>query len=509
VRQEAVLRAGKERGGDGDNDGDFVTTTSVAGTLPKQSSLALPRRRRSDHPGGPALVAVDAHFSARFASDPGGLAVLNLARGRALDAFRAAGADAGADRLAASLFAGDVLAGLAVEGLLRPRDTLAAAVALTDTSDTTIPAATMELFLRGASSPLLDSLPPLFAIEASLRLLTLFGVASEASLWTTRRPGRVECVVSTGDDEPTRRMRLAARLAAAAGAGLRSSRRSLIRAVPVFRWGRPEGVIVIRALPEMRESAAAFLAESATCLSPLLERAQLLDRSADRERTVVTGTERRLMRLGFDLHDGPIQDVLAAAADLRRLRDDIYPFMAEEQRDSAGRRFDDLTSRLDELDRELRELAHSLESTSAANRPVEEVLHREVETFRERSGIDATLTVEGNYAFLTSSQRVALFRAVQESLSNAREHSEASRVDIVLRSRRSWTELRIVDDGKGFRVEAALASAAKRGRLGLIGIGERVRMLGGTFEVESAPGGPTTLAVTLPRWEPLDPEAAV
>jgi signal transduction histidine kinase len=116
-----------------------------------------------------------------------------------------------------------------------------------------------------------------------------------------------------------------------------------------------------------------------------------------------------------------------------------------------------------------------------------------------------SLTVEGNHTFLTSAQRVALFRAVQESLTNVREHSGASRVDIRLRGRRSWTELRIVDDGKGFGVEQGLASAAKRGRLGLIGLSERVRMLGGTFEIESAPGGPTTLAVTLPRWESLNP----
>jgi len=55
----------------------------------------------------------------------------------------------------------------------------------------------------------------------------------------------------------------------------------------------------------------------------------------------------------------------------------------------------------------------------------------------------------------------------------------------------------------GFEVERALAKAAQRGRLGLVGIAERVRMVGGTFELESTPGGPTTLKLTLPRWEPL------
>ena len=63
--------------------------------------------------------------------------------------------------------------------------------------------------------------------------------------------------------------------------------------------------------------------------------------------------------------------------------------------------------------------------------------------------------------------------------------------------------MQISDDGMGFEVERALAKAAQRGRLGLVGIAERTRMLGGTFDLDSAIGGPTTLRLTLPRWEPL------
>jgi two-component system sensor histidine kinase DegS len=299
-------------------------------------------------------------------------------------------------------------------------------------------------------------------------------------------------------------MRVAARHALAGAVGVTASRRSQILAVPVLRFGRAEAALVARVKPERRAGASAFLAEAAISLSPLLERAMLLDRNAERERQLVKGAERRLTTLGFDLHDGPIQDVLAVAADVRRLRDQIYPFLAEAQRDEAFTDIDEIGNRLVELDRDLRELAHSLESTSAVNRPIEEVLHREVESFAERTGIEALIEVTGN-SFLSASQRMALFRAVQEALSNAREHSGATRVEVSLVCRRSWTELRVADDGRGFRVEHGLASAAKRGRLGLIGISERVRMLGGSFRIDSAPGGPTVLLVSLPRWEPLDP----
>jgi signal transduction histidine kinase len=65
------------------------------------------------------------------------------------------------------------------------------------------------------------------------------------------------------------------------------------------------------------------------------------------------------------------------------------------------------------------------------------------------------------------------------------------------------TEAQIQDDGRGFEVANTLIRAAKRGRLGLVGMGERVRLLGGSFDVQSHAGGPTTLSLVLPRWQPV------
>ena len=53
--------------------------------------------------------------------------------------------------------------------------------------------------------------------------------------------------------------------------------------------------------------------------------------------------------------------------------------------------------------------------------------------------------------------------------------------------RRAWIEVRVTDDGHGFEVGRAFARAAPRGLLGIVGIGERVRMLGGTFEIDRRP----------------------
>jgi signal transduction histidine kinase len=103
---------------------------------------------------------------------------------------------------------------------------------------------------------------------------------------------------------------------------------------------------------------------------------------------------------------------------------------------------------------------------------------------------------------LTASQRIILYRIVQEGLSNVRDHSNATEVRVTVDGRQGRIEAQITDNGDGFQVEPTLIRAAKNGRLGLVGIGERVRMLGGRFDVRSRIGGPTTLSVSLARWRP-------
>jgi signal transduction histidine kinase len=119
-----------------------------------------------------------------------------------------------------------------------------------------------------------------------------------------------------------------------------------------------------------------------------------------------------------------------------------------------------------------------------------------------------TLEVSGDLDSMTASQRIALYRIVQEGLSNVREHSGAKEVRIRVHESVRGTEAQIVDDGRGFEVAKTLIRAAKRGRLGLVGMGERVRLLGGSFDVDSRPGGPTTLSLLLPHWQPVTAAAA-
>jgi signal transduction histidine kinase len=427
--------------------------------------------------------------------------LLHDARARA-ETVRAAVGDAeGSSTVTASAFGADVLVALAVEGMLEAPDVQMAAAAVADACAIDLEAARFGVFLRAVSSWRLLELPPLVGAGIQLRLLADVGVVEDVSLWRREPDGELECLLHLGET-PTRRVRLQAR---AAMRRRPRSGRSSIRSRSVRRFGRPVGAVAARSERHGQARADAYLHETAAAVATLLEREYLLERSGDRERALVTASERRLMRLGFDLHDGPIQDVLALASEVRHLRDQANPLVSETHREQVYGRFDDVLLRLVELDRQLREIAHSLESRSIVSRPLGEILNREVEAFAERTDIDVRLELRGDAESLTSAQRVAVFRAIQEALANVREHSGATRVEIELRARRSSVDVRIVDNGTGFEVSRALARAAQSGRLGLVGIGERVRMLGGTFDIESAPGGPTELAFALPRWRPVAP----
>jgi signal transduction histidine kinase len=263
---------------------------------------------------------------------------------------------------------------------------------------------------------------------------------------------------------------------------------------------------VVRTRFDGRDATAAYLAEAASAMSPVIERELVLQRSAARERSLVGATERRLGRLAFDLHDGALQHVAALGTDVYLLRDQLKELHPPPTRPLMVSRLDDFEARVRELDRVLRELAHSLEPGSLVRRPLPRVIADEVAAFVDRTGIKVDQRVVGDFSGLSVSRKIALIRIVQEALTNVREHANAAHVRIEISARNGRVDARVEDNGVGFRVARTLLDGAQRGRLGLVGSSERVRLLGGTFDVRSRPGGPTTISLSLPRWQPLGVE---
>jgi signal transduction histidine kinase len=188
---------------------------------------------------------------------------------------------------------------------------------------------------------------------------------------------------------------------------------------------------------------------------------------------------------------------------LRAASTQISTVVPDDFRQRVRGRFNDVHARLGALDESLRQIAHSIRSTTAVARPVADAVEGELVALEGATGIEVDLNVTGNLSTLSDSQKIVLFRVVQEALSNVRKHSGARRVSVALRSRRTFVEVTVTDDGCGFAPQQLDTD-----RLGLAGISERVRLLGGAVQIETSPGAGTTVRATLPQWRPSTPAAA-
>ena len=396
-------------------------------------------------------------------------------------------------------FLGDAVVAIAVEHRFEPGEARAAVTAAADELGLPPEAAAFGVFRRALASKEFAQLPPTVAAELALALLVELAPATAGSLWILDAAGSTTCLVSHGKAPRSRRLREVAR--AALDGVVAGSAQVHVRVVE--RWDRPYAALLARGRGTESEHVDDYLDEAATALAPLLERASLFDRKVQREHELVAAGERRLVRLGFDLHDGPLQEIVALAEELRSAAAQISMVVPADYKERVRGRINDVQARLVSLDESLREIAHSIRSTTAVARPVAEAVESELRALENATGIDTSLQVEGDLSGLSDSQKIVLFRVVQEALSNVRKHSEAQGVSVLLRSRRTFVDLRITDNGCGFDPRRLDTD-----RLGLAGISERVRLLGGAVEIETSPGKGTIVHATLPQWRPSTPAAA-
>jgi signal transduction histidine kinase len=396
-------------------------------------------------------------------------------------------------------FLGDAIVAVAVEHSFEPGEARGAVIASADKLGLPAEAAAFAVFRRALGSKEFAQLPPLVAAELALTLLVELSPAAASSLWIVDATGATTCLVGHGKAPCSRRLREVAR-AALDGVIAGSPQ---VHARIVERWDRPYAALVARGRGAESANLEDYLADAAAAIAPLLERASLFDRRVQREHDLAAAGERRLMRLGFDLHDGPLQEIIALAEELRQAATQISSVVPADYKQRVDGRFNDVHARLGALDESLREFAHSIRSTTAVARPVADAVTHELRSLETHTGIEGKLDVQGDLSSLSDSQKIVLFRVVQEALSNVRKHSEATGVSVVLRSRRTFVEVSVTDDGRGFDPRGLGTD-----RLGLSGISERVRLLGGAVEIETSPGAGTTVRATLPQWRPSSPASA-
>lgn len=204
------------------------------------------------------------------------------------------------------------------------------------------------------------------------------------------------------------------------------------------------------------------------------------------------GGDERLVRVGLDLHDGSLQDLAFAIGHLRELRDRVAEGEPSELLLTS---IDEVESVLTAVVDDLRILSRSLAAGIAPEPAFDDALSDVVTQFSTRSGIAVDLRVTGEFETLASQARRALVQVAREALTNVLKHSAASRVGVDAVVDEAGARLEVVDDGKGGVDPTTVPS----GGLGIPGMAERMRVLGGRLDVQSGPNGGTRVIAVLPR----------
>jgi two-component system sensor histidine kinase UhpB len=125
-------------------------------------------------------------------------------------------------------------------------------------------------------------------------------------------------------------------------------------------------------------------------------------------------------------------------------------------------------------------------------------LHALAESAAKRAGVDLELHADPDAERLDPDREITCYRVVQESLTNIIRHARARCVRIALTQSEAYLHLSIIDDGIGFDVEEALSSASASSHMGLLGMRERLSLVGGSLNIQSRLGQGTQIRMSLP-----------
>jgi two-component system, NarL family, sensor histidine kinase UhpB len=201
-------------------------------------------------------------------------------------------------------------------------------------------------------------------------------------------------------------------------------------------------------------------------------------------RLVLRAQEEERRRLARDLHDEVNQALTAILLRLEALAQETPPDRAGEVRE--------LKRLVNQAMGDLSGLARQLRPDALDDHGLVPAVDAQLMRFAERTGVRTAFRTEGDPARLSQDEQTAIYRVAQEALANVGRHAGARFVAVELITDGNGTELRVSDDGTGF--EPALAD----GGLGLSGMAERARLVGGELQVRSAPGGGTTVRLAIP-----------
>ncbi|MEN3336221.1 MAG: hypothetical protein V7641_5586 [Blastocatellia bacterium] len=207
---------------------------------------------------------------------------------------------------------------------------------------------------------------------------------------------------------------------------------------------------------------------------------------------IVAAQEDERRRVSRELHDQMGQNLAALSVGLEALKANCAAAPALDHL----RQLQELANGLSQ---KVHSLAWELRPPALDDLGLHTALQRYVEQWSERSGVAVDWHTNGfTTRRLPSEVETTLYRVVQEALTNVLKHAQASRVSVILRATADNVLVIVEDNGEGFDAEFTRPALDPHYRLGLVGMRERVLLVNGTLNIESAPGHGTTMYVRIP-----------
>jgi len=208
---------------------------------------------------------------------------------------------------------------------------------------------------------------------------------------------------------------------------------------------------------------------------------------------ITRAQEEERKRIARELHDDTAQTLIALSHQIEDFASNNKQLSADDigLLKSWREQFRDVLQRLRYFSRDLRPSV--LDDLGLL--PALEWLTDDLE---KQSGIEADLRVVGAQQRLSPEVELLLFRIIQEAISNARRHAEASKIEVCVEFDEGKIVATVRDNGKGFELPRTLGELSRNGKLGLIGAEERARLLGGSLTVQSEPSKGTTVVIEAP-----------
>lgn len=206
---------------------------------------------------------------------------------------------------------------------------------------------------------------------------------------------------------------------------------------------------------------------------------------------VIKAQEEERRRVAREIHDGPAQTLANIV-----LRLEIAEKLLELDPSRVKAEIKDLKNLVRSNLQDIRRIIFDLRPMALDDLGIVPAIAKYLDNFQENYGIICELRIEGREKRLLPAMEVALFRLIQEGMTNVAKHAHSAKVDVSLVYQEDWTIARIRDYGKGFEVNSALTDPGEH--FGLIGMRERVEMFSGRFSVQSTLGKGTTIELSIP-----------